>query len=105
MNSIVTETQYLASVLPVYFHIGMFAAYLLIGALLWSRFVYKWEAEEGLSDHLVLAERTGTRTIGETVALIIVKLAFYLLWPLFLVLLYSCKLIGFLQRRKLRTAV
>lgn len=99
-----TEISYLHGVLPAYFEVGLVALYLLVGALLWSRFMFKWELEDGLEDHLLQAERLGTRTAGETVALMMTKLAFYLFWPLYLGLMYGCKLIGFLRFGSVRHA-
>lgn len=104
IETVLNEADYLLSVLPGYFLVTMAVVYFLVGGLVWSRFLYKWEAEEGLDDHLVRAERIGTHSTGETVALLVVKLSFYLLWPLFLILKYGCKLVGLLRFGTLRHA-
>lgn len=103
MEYLLNEYAYLLAVLPAYFWWVTAVSYVLIGAVLWSRFIYKWEAEEGLEDPLLFAERIGTRTTGETVALLIVKGAFYLLWPVFLAIMAVSYIVGLLRPRPVTT--
>lgn len=79
--------------------------YLAFGRLVWFKYIAQWQKEDGPSCHFVQSETKGFRApVGVSLKLMLVQLAFSLLWMPFVLLETVCLAIGVVRFRLLASA-